>query len=181
MDTNVLILDDQLELADPIRRLAHLNGWRTHFVGSLQELELAMQAMGLPQLVVVNWRPPVTSWELQQWLRGLRVDVPVVVLSESRNENGNGAPGAVGVDARAMRRMPSTDWHRRSVVWGSGSWSRTLTASWGSRRSFARCLPESRGPPPEKQTCASRASPGRARSSSPEPSMPRAHGRTGPS
>ena len=66
METNVLILDDQLELADPIRRLAHLNGWRTHFVGSLQELELAMQATGLPQLVVVNWRPPVTSWELQQ-------------------------------------------------------------------------------------------------------------------
>jgi DNA-binding NtrC family response regulator len=98
MDTNVLILDDQLELADPIRRLAHLNGWRTHFVGSLQELELAMQATGLPQLVVVNWRPPVTSWELQQWLSGLRVDVPVVVLSESGNENGNGVPGAVCVE-----------------------------------------------------------------------------------
>jgi DNA-binding NtrC family response regulator len=98
MDTNVLILDDQLELADPIRRLAHLNGWRTHFVGSLQELELAMQATGLPQLVVVNWRPPVTSWELQQWLSGLRVDVPVVVLSESGNENGHGVPGAVCVE-----------------------------------------------------------------------------------
>jgi len=98
MDTNVLILDDQLELADPIRRLAHLNGWRTHFVGSLQELELAMQATGLPQLVVVNWRPPVTSWELQQWLSGLRVDVPVVVLSESGNANGHGVPGAVCVE-----------------------------------------------------------------------------------
>src|SRR6266478_8550793 len=98
MDTNVLILDDQLELADPIRRLAHLNGWRTHFVGSLQELELAMQATGLPQLVVVNWRPPVTSWELQQWLSGLRVDVPVLVLSESGNANGDGVPGAVCVE-----------------------------------------------------------------------------------
>jgi transcriptional regulator with PAS, ATPase and Fis domain len=57
-----------------------------------------MQATGLPQLVVVNWRPPVTSWELQQWLSGLRVDVPVVVLSESGNENGNGVPGAVCVE-----------------------------------------------------------------------------------
>ena len=98
METNVLILDDQLELADPIRRLAHLNGWRTHFVGSLQELELAMQATGPPQLVVVNWRPPVTSWELQQWLSGLRVDVPVLVLSESGNANGHGVPGAVCVE-----------------------------------------------------------------------------------
>jgi len=98
VETNVLILDDQLELADPIRRLAHLNGWRTHFVGSLQELELAMQATGQPQLVVVNWRPPVTSWELQQWLSGLRVDVPVLVLSESGNANGHGVPGAVCVE-----------------------------------------------------------------------------------
>jgi DNA-binding NtrC family response regulator len=98
VETNVLILDDQLELADPIRRLAHLNGWRTHFVGSLQELELAMQATGQPQLVVVNWRPPVTSWELQQWLSGLRVDVPVLVLSESGTANGHGVPGAVCVE-----------------------------------------------------------------------------------
>jgi hypothetical protein len=39
---NVLILDDQLELSVPVRRLASLRGCQTHFVGSLHELELAV-------------------------------------------------------------------------------------------------------------------------------------------
>src|SRR5262249_16654291 len=39
---NVLILDEQLELADHIRQLARRHGWQPHFVGSLPELELAL-------------------------------------------------------------------------------------------------------------------------------------------
>ena len=41
---NLLILDDQLELADPVRRLARLHDLQPHFVGSLQELELVTLA-----------------------------------------------------------------------------------------------------------------------------------------
>jgi DNA-binding NtrC family response regulator len=95
METNVLILDDQLEMVDPIRRLAHLYGWRTHFVGSLQELELAMHGTERPELVLVNRRPGVASWELEHWLLRLKIDVPVVVLSEPGNENGQSVPGVV--------------------------------------------------------------------------------------
>ena len=62
---HVLILDDQLELADPIRRLARLHGWQPHFVGSLQELELALHAHGSTALVLINQHPPLTSWELE--------------------------------------------------------------------------------------------------------------------
>ena len=79
---NILILDDQLKLADPVRRLARLHDWQPHFVGSLQELELAIHAQGRPALVVINQQPPLTAWELGQRLPRLNVDVPFVVLTE---------------------------------------------------------------------------------------------------
>jgi hypothetical protein len=78
---NVLILDDQLELADPIRQLARLHGWRPRLVGSLQELELALHAHGPAALVLINQQPPLTSWELEQRLPGLKAASPIVVLS----------------------------------------------------------------------------------------------------
>ena len=69
---HVLILDDQLELADPIRRLARLHGWQPHFVGSLQELELALHAHGPAALVLINQHPPLTSWALAERLAQIR-------------------------------------------------------------------------------------------------------------
>lgn len=57
---NVLILDDQLELAVPIRQLARLHGWRPHFVGSPQELERTRHAHGPAALVLINHQPPLT-------------------------------------------------------------------------------------------------------------------------
>ncbi len=93
---HVLILDDQLELADPIRRLARLHGWQPHFVGSLQELELALHAHGSTALVLINQHPPLTSWELEQHLPRLKADMPVVVLSERGGHSGLGElPGVV--------------------------------------------------------------------------------------
>jgi len=77
---NLLVLDESLELAALIGRLAPLRGWQPHFVGSLHELELAVRAHGRPGLVVVNLRPPLTAWEMGQRLRGLGLDSPVVVL-----------------------------------------------------------------------------------------------------
>src|SRR5438034_1298959 len=85
---NILILDDQLELADPARRLARLYEWQPHFVGSLQELELAMHAHGRPALVLINQQPPLTAWELEQRLPRLDIDVPVVVLTAPDSESG---------------------------------------------------------------------------------------------
>src|SRR6266851_8951949 len=85
---NILILDDQLELADPVRRLARLHHWQPHFVGSLQELDLAMHAQGRPALVLINQQPPLTSWELGQRLPRLNVDVPFVVLTAPGSESG---------------------------------------------------------------------------------------------
>src|SRR5437899_3470309 len=84
---NILILDDQLELADPVRRLARLHDWQPHFVGSVQELELAIHAQGRPALVVINQQPPLTAWELGQRLPRLNVDVPFVVLTEAGSES----------------------------------------------------------------------------------------------
>ncbi|HKW94939.1 MAG TPA: hypothetical protein VJX92_23845, partial [Methylomirabilota bacterium] len=77
---NLLVLDESLELAALIGRLAPLRGWQPHFVGSLHELELAVRAHGRPGLVVVNLRPPLTAWEVGQRLRGLGLESPVVVL-----------------------------------------------------------------------------------------------------
>src|SRR6266699_327195 len=85
---NILILDDQLELADLVRRLARLYEWQPHFVGSLQELELALQAQGRPALVLINQRLPLTAWELEQCLPRLNVDVPFVVLTAQGSESG---------------------------------------------------------------------------------------------
>src|SRR5438876_10260306 len=85
---NILILDDQLELADPARRLARLYEWQPHFVGSLQELEQAMHAHGRPALVLINQQPPLTAWELEQRLPRLDIDVPVVVLTAPDSESG---------------------------------------------------------------------------------------------
>ncbi|PYM40978.1 MAG: hypothetical protein DME16_25575, partial [Candidatus Rokuibacteriota bacterium] len=93
---NILILDDQLELADPVRRLARLHDWQPHFVGSLQELELAIHAQGRPALVVINQQPPLTAWELGQRLPRLNVDVPFVVLTAPGSESGlDHLPGVV--------------------------------------------------------------------------------------
>jgi lysylphosphatidylglycerol synthetase-like protein (DUF2156 family) len=57
---NVLILDDQLELATPVRHLARMHGWRPHFVGSLQELERTRHANGPAAPVLINHQPPLT-------------------------------------------------------------------------------------------------------------------------
>ncbi|HSL51376.1 MAG TPA: hypothetical protein VK878_20070, partial [Candidatus Deferrimicrobiaceae bacterium] len=69
-----------MELAAPVRGLASLYGWEPHFIGSLQELDLAVRAHGRPALVLVNLQAPLTAWELGQRLRGLEGDSPVVVL-----------------------------------------------------------------------------------------------------
>src|SRR5216683_4620706 len=96
---NILILDDQLKLADPVRRLARLHDWQPHFVGSLQELELAIHAQGLPALVVINQQPPLTSWELGQRLPRLNVDVPFVVLTAPGSESDlQQLPGVVCIE-----------------------------------------------------------------------------------
>jgi transcriptional regulator with PAS, ATPase and Fis domain len=96
---NILILDDQLELADPVRRLARRHDWQPHFVGSLQELELAMHAQGPPALVLINQQPPLTAWELGQRLPRLNVDVPVVVLTAPGSESGlDQLPGVVRME-----------------------------------------------------------------------------------
>jgi transcriptional regulator with PAS, ATPase and Fis domain len=55
-------------------------------VGSLHELELAVQAHGRPGLTVVNLQPPLTAWELGQRLRGLGLESPVVVLGAGGSE-----------------------------------------------------------------------------------------------
>ena len=87
---NVLILDEQLELADQIRQLARRHGWQPHFVGSLPELELALATQGRPAFVLINQHAPLTAWELEQRLPGLTGDAPFVVLSEP------GGPGGLG-------------------------------------------------------------------------------------
>jgi DNA-binding NtrC family response regulator len=83
---NVLVLDETLELSAPVRELANLHGWQPHFVGSLHEVEQAVQAHGRPALLVVNLRPPLTGWELGQRLRGLGLESPVVVLGSGGSE-----------------------------------------------------------------------------------------------
>ena len=77
---NVFVLDESLELAVLVSRLAPLRGWQPHFVGSLHELEMTIRAHGKPALVIVNLQAPLTAWELGQRLRGLEGGSPVVVL-----------------------------------------------------------------------------------------------------
>ena len=93
---NVLILDEQLELADHIRQLARRHGWQPHFVGSLPELELALATQGRPAFVLINQHAPLTAWELEQRLPGLTGYAPFVVLSEPGGPAGLGdLPGVV--------------------------------------------------------------------------------------
>jgi hypothetical protein len=61
---NVLVLDEPLELAGLVGRLARVYGWQPHFIGSVQELDLAVRAYGRPGFLLVNLRPPLTAWEL---------------------------------------------------------------------------------------------------------------------
>ena len=61
---NLFVLDESLELALLIGRIATLRGWQPHFIGSLHEMELAVQAHGRPALTVVNLQPPLTAWEI---------------------------------------------------------------------------------------------------------------------
>ena len=75
---NVLVLDETMELSAPVRELASIGGWEPHFVGSLHELELAVQAHGRPALTVVNLQPPLTAWELGQRLRGLGLELSLI-------------------------------------------------------------------------------------------------------
>jgi DNA-binding NtrC family response regulator len=92
---NLLVLDESLELAMVVGRMAPVRGWEPHFVGSLHELELAVQAHGRPALTVVNLQPPLTAWELGQRLRGLGLESPVVVLGAAGHEGA--APALAGV------------------------------------------------------------------------------------
>src|ERR1700737_3024130 len=91
---NLLVLDESLELAMVVGRIAPVRGWEPHFVGSLHELELAVQTHGRPALTVVNLQPPLTAWELGQRLRGLGLESPVVVLGAAGQEGG--APALAG-------------------------------------------------------------------------------------
>jgi two-component system, NtrC family, response regulator AtoC len=113
---NVLVLDETLELAGPIRGLATLYGWEPHFIGSLQELDLAVRAHGRPAVVVVNLQAPLTAWELGQRLRGLEGDSPVVVLRAAGEREAPPAlagvqwverPGEEGELAAALERVLS--------------------------------------------------------------------------
>ena len=92
---NLLVLDESLDLAVVIGRLAPARGWQPRFVGSLHELEVAVAAQGRPALTVVNLQPPLTAWELGQRLRGLGLESPVVVLGHGGSESG--APALPGV------------------------------------------------------------------------------------
>src|SRR4029453_1114651 len=58
---NLLVLDESLELALLIGRIAPLRGWQPHFIGSLHEMELAVQAHGRPALTGVNLQAPLTA------------------------------------------------------------------------------------------------------------------------
>jgi DNA-binding response OmpR family regulator len=79
---HVLILDDQLKLFAPLRRLASLRGWETHFVGSLLELEQSMHIYRQVAFVLVNLQSSLTAWELEQWLRRCELRAPMIVLRE---------------------------------------------------------------------------------------------------
>ncbi len=92
---NLLVLDESLDLAVVVGRIAPVRGWEPHFVGSLHELEQAVQAHGRPALTVVNLQPPLTAWELGQRLRGLGLESPVVVLGAAGQEGA--APALAGV------------------------------------------------------------------------------------
>ena len=85
---NLLVLDESLELALLIGRIAPLRGGQPHFIGSLHEMELAVQAHGRPALTVVNLQAPLTAWEVGQRLRGLGLgtDSPGVVLGDAGAE-----------------------------------------------------------------------------------------------
>src|SRR5712692_9592293 len=137
---NILILDDQLELAGPVRRLARLHDWQPHFVGSLQELELAMQAHGRPALILINQQPPLTAWELGQRLPRLNVDVPFVVLTEPGSEGGlHQLPGLVWIE----RPMSAAETERQlaQVLDRLGFQSDAIypQGSSGNRNSSTRC------------------------------------------
>lgn len=82
----VLVLDESLELSGLVGRLAGLRGWEPHFVGSLHEVAVAMQAHGQPGLMLVNLRAPLTAWQLGQQLRGLGLAGPAVVVVEAGAE-----------------------------------------------------------------------------------------------
>src|SRR5512132_400156 len=97
---NVLILDESLELAGVVGRLAPVRGWQPHFIGSLLELELGVRAYGRPALVIVNLQAPLTAWELGQRLRSLEGDSPVVVLRPAGS-------------ADALPPLPGVQWLER--------------------------------------------------------------------
>ncbi len=82
----ILVLDESLELSGLVGRLAGLRGWEPHFVGSLHEVAVAMQAHGQPGLMLVNLRAPLTAWQLGQQLRGLGLAGPAVVVVEAGAE-----------------------------------------------------------------------------------------------
>jgi DNA-binding NtrC family response regulator len=86
---NVLVLDESLELAGVVGRLASLRGWQPHYIGSVHELELGVRAYGRPALVIVNLQAPLTAWELGQRLRSLESDSPVVVLGPRGSADGS--------------------------------------------------------------------------------------------
>jgi DNA-binding NtrC family response regulator len=92
---NLLVLDESLELAVLLGRRAPVRGWEPHFIGSLHELEMAVQSHGRPAALVVNLQAPLTAWELGQRLRGLRLDSPVVVLGPAGSADA--APALQGV------------------------------------------------------------------------------------
>src|SRR5712692_6315889 len=137
---NILILDDQLELADPVRRLARLHDWQPHFVGSLQELELAMHAQGRPAPVLLNQKLPLPAWGLGQRLPRLNVDVPFVVLTEPGSEGGlHQLPGVVCIE----RPMSAAETERQlaQVLNRLGFQSDAIypQGSSGNRNSSTRC------------------------------------------
>jgi DNA-binding NtrC family response regulator len=86
---NVLVLDESLELAGVVGRLASVRGWQPHYIGSVHELELGVRAYGRPGLVIVNLQAPLTAWELGQRLRSLEGDSPVVVLGPRGSADGS--------------------------------------------------------------------------------------------
>ena len=169
---NVLVLDESLELAGVVGRLASLRGWQPHYIGSLHELELGVRAYGRPALVIVNLQAPLTAWELGQRLRGLEGDSPVVVLGPRGSAEGSPPlPGVQWLERPAEEAELTAALGRVVSRLGLGGGGMGPAAGavrptgWsGSRRSWRRCWRRSRRWRPGTRTCASRGSRGRARS-----------------
>lgn len=104
----LLVLDEPLEVIPRLQEMLAGSEWETRFVGSLDELDLALSTWRKPDMVIVNLTPPITAWQLARHLKQLgRAQMGLILVDDPAAPGLESLKALTGVECQARPATPA--------------------------------------------------------------------------